>query len=230
MKFHQWRNGAIAYCDHIPEGDLDGLAYARHHGLATRLLDWTTNPLIGLFFAVNIEPDNDGAVLINNQMASTGVILGETRGNNIFHIKTGTRYFPKLFNKRIVSQNGKFTVQQFKSDVLSDFINIVKVIIPKGIKKECMIKLDNYGINYASIFPDIDGYSSYMNWRNKHCTFLDLTRDKDNPKKVFGTTPLTYDDQPPPSQPASSAVDHEQNPSQTNTMDVAFTEFLEGKR
>jgi hypothetical protein len=42
------------------------MQYAQHYGVPTRLLDFTENPLIALFFCCKTKPDNNGALWIIN--------------------------------------------------------------------------------------------------------------------------------------------------------------------
>jgi hypothetical protein len=59
-------NHLVTYVQHLPRNDWESLAIAQHHGLPTRFMDWTTNPLVALYFAARETKADDGDTPMNS--------------------------------------------------------------------------------------------------------------------------------------------------------------------
>jgi FRG domain-containing protein len=169
-----FRRGCVA-AGYEATGELIDLAVAQHYGLATNLLDWTTNPIVALFFACSENQDEDGEVFILNKQESVSV--DEEEGDNWKDIQGLKFYNPPIVDDRIARQKGLFTIQAKDKRAVREIVGgspeLDVISIPAGLKNDLVELLYTMGIDRSTLFPGLDGLCDRINWETKNR----ITRD-----------------------------------------------------
>ncbi len=176
--------------NYTPADDWEWLFLMQHHGIPTRLLDWSESPLVALYFAVDSmkEPLVDGSLWILNPImlntfanitlynaadipAAGDPTLEAYSPASVQNLTQGTKrpaacIGPRRF-ARIRAQHGVFTVHHQDKTAL-DLVGepprryLTKFRIPKESKESLRKELELVRVNIATIYMDLDAVSNQI--------------------------------------------------------------------
>jgi hypothetical protein len=131
--------------------DIDILSIAQHYNLETRLLDWSLNPFVGMYFACDKGYKEDDysvvyACKFTDESYSGFFIAQRVVDFDPFEVKEIKVYVPDFIDKRIYSQRGCFTVHPV--DKLDNGVI--------GINKDtsCLLEMIEFRVHNISLLRD----------------------------------------------------------------------------
>lgn len=149
-----------------PENDWEWLVVGQHHGLPTRILDWSFSPYVALWFALEKSHEKNSAPEVWAFSPEKSDFIDSLSDTSPFQ-GSRTKIFETDFKiPRVREQKGCFTLFKYIDKKTSGFVplernskvrkNICRVRVSVRNSGEMLEAIERKGIKSSNLFPDID--------------------------------------------------------------------------
>jgi hypothetical protein len=176
----EFRKDATLLVEGNPSKFHDWLFLMRHHGVPTKLLDWTESPLVGMYFVVTEHSRSDGALWVllplelNKNRSPELDELPSFEEDNEFmadyepdiieHAPPKIRWPPIAIiaprsDRRMHAQLSVFTIShRIKQPIekIGDERHVWRYIIPARAKPKIIKELETLRLGKFQMFPELD--------------------------------------------------------------------------
>jgi hypothetical protein len=150
------------------------LTLMQHYGLPTRLLDWTTNLLVALFFAVKDEKHEDGAVFAFNPGST---LTDDHNFRDFLEVLITSKSRPKFYEKLIKVTHEKYgekatvnniTIKEWLTDDIHLKLNVANDIGGASEFKSFQELGNMPSINHVGSVELVGDFSSVYRFKPPH--------------------------------------------------------------